>query len=286
MRRPVLKDFRAAKESVAWSDDCHCLLDDNLQKRSKETCCCLRRLHRGHGITIDPRAAHVSSHEPDIDIMSYIDILYCANYEALMSIALQAMIPVADAIAIVLRPYAEVVLHDLEAEEIAYIANPISRRAPGDSSLTDLIGVDVDGCEVIGPYPKTNPDGRSLKSITAILRDKQGQPYGLLCINIDVSMFETLESLAKAFLRLDDGKARPSALFEKDWREEANEIIGKFLADRGEVARKLSYEDRLQIIGELDVRGLFNVRNAVPYIARLLGVSRATLYKSLKDARK
>lgn len=88
MRRPVLKDFPAAKESVAWSDDCHCLLDDNLQKRSKEKGPNVPVFTEnrspvqlpsrllppakvapcGAGITIDPRAAHISSHEPYIYI--------------------------------------------------------------------------------------------------------------------------------------------------------------------------------------------------------------------------
>lgn len=198
---------------------------------------------------------------------------------------LQSFVPVADAIAILLQPHAEVVLHDLGKGTIHHIANGFSRRRPGDSSLTELEDVVSFDQPVLGPYGKINWDGRSLKSISAVLNDATGAPVGLLCINVDVSMFEALHAVAGAFLRFADTAVRPSALFENDWREDVNGIVGQFVSERGLSLSKLTVRDRSALIAALDARGLFSVRNAAPYIAGLLKLSRATLYKTLKQVR-
>lgn len=198
---------------------------------------------------------------------------------------LASFVPVADAIASLLRPYAEVVIHDLGTGTIHHIANRLSRRGPGDASLTDVDDVAMLDKPVVGPYAKTNWDGRSLKSVTAVLRDGRRKPVGLLCINLDVSMFEALQSVSKDFLRFADTDERPSALFRNDWREEINDIVGQFLVDHGTTLAAMSIGDREALVAELASRGLFDVRNAVGYITQLLGLSRATLYKTLKAVR-
>jgi predicted transcriptional regulator YheO len=198
---------------------------------------------------------------------------------------LATFVPVADAIAAVLRPHAEVVVHDLGTGTIRHITNRLSPRHPGDDSLAELDDIESLDKAVIGPYAKTNWDGRRLKSVTAVLRDGRHRAVGLLCINIDVSMFETLQALTKDFLRFGDTEARPAALFRNDWREEVNDLVGQFLTDRGTTLAAMGIDEREALVRQLEARGLFSVRNAAAYIAPLLGLSRATLYKTLKSVR-
>jgi Uncharacterized protein conserved in bacteria len=194
-----------------------------------------------------------------------------------------ALVPVAEAIALVFRPHAEVVIHDLRSDRIVHIANPFSRRTAGDPSLTETDGVEALGLPVIGPYAKRNFDGRPLKSISALVPDADGRPVGLLCINVDVSMFEAVAAAARGFL--DFGEARPAALLDGDWREEASAIVGDFLWERGLKLEALSAPARAELVARLDRRGLFEMRNAALHLSRLLGVSRATLYATLKAVR-
>lgn len=196
---------------------------------------------------------------------------------------LSAFVPVADAIALVFRPHAEVVVHDLSADRIVHIANPFSGRRVGESSMTENAGIAPGGPAVIGPYPKRNFDGRPLKSITAVLPDGEGRPIGLLCINVDVSVFETVAAAARGFLDFDT--ARPVALLDADWREEANSLVGDYLLERGKRLSALSVDEREDLVRTLDARGFFEMRNAAPHMARILGVSRATLYSTLKAVR-
>lgn len=202
-----------------------------------------------------------------------------------MRSALFPFVAIADAVALLLRPHAEVVIHDLQRGELAHIAGKFSRREAGDSSLGDLENIGALDEFIIGPYSKMNWDGRRIKSITAIISDDAGAPIGLLCINLDVSIFDALQAICRDFLTSQVTDERPVALFRDDWREDVNEIIGRFLTNIGATAAKLDRPQRVELINLLDARGLFEVRNAVPYIASLLRLSRATLYKSLSAAR-
>ena len=193
--------------------------------------------------------------------------------------------PIAEAVATLLTPHAEVVIHDLRTQTIAYIANNLSRREVGGSSLAELKDIGSLGSDVIGPYRKTNFDGRQLKSITAVLRGKAGQPFGLLCINFDIAPIEAARDALNLLAAFQGAGAQPSALFRADWQETVNAAIADFLGERGLAASALAKEDHAALVEALEQEGYFSIRNLVPYLARLLGISRATVYKHLREAR-
>src|SRR5690349_1263722 len=99
--------------------------------------------------------------------------------------------PIAEGLATLLHPHAEVVIHDIAKNKIAAISNSFSKRKVGDESLLEEDFKIQDDTRIIGPYPRTNWDGRKLKSLTVILRSPEGEPIGLMCINLDVSHFES-----------------------------------------------------------------------------------------------
>lgn len=192
---------------------------------------------------------------------------------------------VADAIAILLKPHAEVVLHDLRTQTIAHIANNLSRREVGGSSLAELKDIGSLGLDVIGPYRKVNFDGRQLKSITAVLRNEAGEPFGLLCINFDIAPIEAARDALSLLAAFQDVGPQPSALFRSDWQETVNAAIADFLGERGLAASALAKEDHAALVEMLEQEGYFSIRNLVPYLARVLGISRPTVYKHLREAR-
>jgi D-arginine utilization repressor len=198
---------------------------------------------------------------------------------------LRPFVPVCQAIASLLQPHAEVVLHDLASGNIAHIVNAFSKRRPGDSSMTDLeVAISVDA-EVIGPYRKTNWDRRQLRSVTAVLRDKNERPIGLLCVNLDISAFEGAVEFIRNLIQFAPPAAPPSALFKSDWKEIVNATIDGYLRERRLTEAGLGKDDLTAIVRQLNERGIFSVRNATPYVAEVLRLSRATLYKYLKQMR-
>lgn len=194
-------------------------------------------------------------------------------------------VPLCDAIALLLKPQAEVILHDLSTGQVAHVANAFSPRRPGDSSLFDADESFETGSAVIGPYEKMNPDGRRLKSITSVLRDAEGRAYGLICINLDVDVFSSLISQMQALISLPATSAQPAQLFVCDWREGINRLVGDFLNQRRSTLSGLTNEDEDDLLRALESNNVFSIRKAMPYLAELLGWSRTKLYNRMNAIR-
>ncbi len=197
--------------------------------------------------------------------------------------ALEPSFAVADGIAALFAPYVEVVIHDLATESIAYIANPQSRRVPGDPSQLDDVHF-APGQRVIGPYEKTNWDGRRMKCVSIVLRDGENA-VGLLCINTDVSAFDQIRRALDGFLGAPPQDENVRALFVHDWHERINRFITDWCADHNMPISAIDRTARRELIGALQGIGAFEARRAPAYVARILGVSRATVYNELSALR-
>ncbi|GAA2792529.1 PAS domain-containing protein [Kitasatospora sp. CM 4170] len=194
----------------------------------------------------------------------------------------QAWSPVCQAVALLLGPYAEVVLHDAVRDEVLAIWNPMTARAPGDPSLLgELDRLGPSAPDVYGPYPKLLPDGRRLSSVSAVLRDADGTPSAVLCVNLDRGPLEQASALLAAFAA--PTAPRPAPLFERDWTERMNDVIGGYVRAHGRPPERLTREDRIAVLRRLDRAGVLAVRRAVPAVATALKVSRSTVYTLLAD---
>ncbi|TCN39642.1 putative transcriptional regulator YheO [Kribbella orskensis] len=193
--------------------------------------------------------------------------------------------PVCDAIARLLSPHAEVVLHDPATDEIVGIWNPLSERSVGDPSLLgELNELTATGQDVYGPYPKSLPDGRRLSSVSAVIRDESGKAEVVLCVNVDRTAFEDASRILAAFAAPVAGQ--PRVLFEHDWSETLNDIVADFVRERGVAVERLTRTDRLEVLARLDSAGVLSQRRSVPVVARALRISRSALYQLLGEARK
>jgi D-arginine utilization repressor len=197
---------------------------------------------------------------------------------------LAPFVAVCDAIALLLAPRAEVVLHDLSTNKIHHISNCFSKRQIGDDSLNDLKGLDLEN-PTIGPYAKVNWNGHRLKSVSSVLKDKSGKAFGLLCINHDVEGFaEVLEQIT-SLLALPALTEKTGTIFPSDWREHINQLLSDFTRSQNVTIAGLTGNGLNDLIAHLDSEGVFDIRNATPYLARVLGLSRATLYNRLRKTR-
>lgn len=194
-----------------------------------------------------------------------------------------ALHPACAAIAALLHPYGEVVLHDLASDEIIGLWNEFSGRAVGDPALLEELPASWRVAPVQGPYRKVLADGRELTSISAVVCDERGRARGLLCINLDRSPLLDAASLVEKFAR--PVASRPVELFSRDWREQIALTVDQHCRARGLRRDRLTREQRRTLVEVLDGQGLFATRHAAEHAARALGVSRATVYALLKEVR-
>lgn len=194
----------------------------------------------------------------------------------------QQFVPVADGIATLLSPYAEVIIHDLETQEILHISNPFSKREKGFPS--NLEGVTFKpGEDVIGPYEKINWDSRQLKSVSIVLRDRAGEPKGLMCINLDVSVADELRRVVSAFISPGEMTQQPEELFRNDWHEKVNTYIHNWAVENQKTVQTLGMGEKKAIVKALYAREAFKNPKSHEYVAGVLNLSRATIFKYLKQ---
>ncbi|MGZ9928280.1 helix-turn-helix transcriptional regulator [Streptomyces sp. NC-S4] len=192
--------------------------------------------------------------------------------------------PVCKAVALLLGPYAEVVLHDPETDRVLGIWNPMTTRRPGDPSLLGELDVLAQSAQdVYGPYEKMLVDGRRLSSVSAVLRDAQDRPSVVLCINLDRTPLEQAAAVLSAFGA--PVVQRPEPLFEEDWSERIQHVIGSYVRETGRPVERMTRQDRLAVLGRLDEARVFAVRRAAPVVAGALRVSRSTVYGLLAELR-
>ncbi|MEV4315113.1 PAS domain-containing protein [Actinocrispum sp. NPDC049592] len=189
--------------------------------------------------------------------------------------------PVCEAIARLLSPHAEVVLHDPRTDRVAGIWNALSGRSPGDASLLGELGELTE--DVYGPYPKSLADGRRLSSVSAVVRDDSGQPQYVLCVNVDRTAFDDAARLLASFAAPVSGQ--PQALYERDWTETLNSVVGDYVRSCGTPLDRLSKQDRLTLLKQLDTAGIFAQRRSVPAVAQAMRISRSAVYQLLAEVR-
>ena len=200
---------------------------------------------------------------------------------------LTGYIPVADAIARLLHPTAEVVIHELDRDRVFHVANPVSGRVPGDTALLKLGTADLAGREdIIGPYEKAGEKGQTVRSVTAVLRDTGGRAVGLMCINLDYSAYEPALDLLEALIRPRQESTRAEILFRNDWRDQIKLEVRSFLMENRIAPDGLDMAGRRTLMARLETRGLFYAKKSIEQVAVILGVSRATAYNDLQVVRK
>ena len=196
---------------------------------------------------------------------------------------LEPHLPVCEAIVALFHPLAEVTVHDIRRDRIVAIWNPISERKVGDRSLIDELPEYAEDARVVGPYPKALADGRAITSVSVVLHNAKGTARGLLCINFDRSPLDgVIELLTRFAAPVQD---RPPELFDRNWREHIVLLVDEECRARGLRRDRLTREQRLTLVRLMDERGLFSTRHAASHAARALGVSGATIYALLKEAR-
>ena len=192
--------------------------------------------------------------------------------------------PLIEAIVELFHPFVEVAVHDLEQGKVVAIYHNISQRRIGEASPLKELKVSVkDFPAYFKPYYKQNWDGRSLKCTSITLRNSKGLPVGLICINVDVSFFQDGFRLLETFLKIKDEAENPIETFGSPFESQANTMIQHYLEEKKLSLNHLNRDQKKELVQELYRKGLFNFKNAVPFIAKKLKTSRASIYNYIKQ---
>ncbi|MFI8167693.1 transcriptional regulator [Streptomyces sp. NPDC085931] len=210
---------------------------------------------------------------------------------------LAALTPVVHGIAATFGPVCEVVLHDYRNPEnsVVAVAGSVTGRTVGGAMSEIGMEVLAHGDEAADQlnYLTRARNGTVVKSSTMVLRDSAGAVFGALCVNVDVSAVtkvrDLLGALAGAGPALAGTGPAPAELPVTTFGNDIDSVVDA-LVDAHRTRQRGSWpeldrEERLELFGGLDARGVFAVRGAVEQVAARLGISRASAYHYLARAR-
>jgi predicted transcriptional regulator YheO len=184
-------------------------------------------------------------------------------------------------------PFCEVVLHDLRTPEQSIIAieNNFSGRAVGDATTNLGLGriSDDNFPDVLQNYPNTLPDGRIIKSTSIGIRNLENKYIASICLNFDTTLFSNFSSLINTFTSLDEMKLPIQEKLKSVSVDEINKIIMSFALKESTTPQKLNNDQRKKLMQNLEINGFLRLKNAIPIIAGILGVSRGTIYNYQKN---
>ena len=173
------------------------------------------------------------------------------------------------------------VLHDIKKNQIVKIFNNFTQRQAGDSSCIDNIKGFEKGPDIHGPFMRKNFYGHDVKYTTSVLRNDNGDAVGLMCINFNIERFQNIQNVFNLFLETTTDSSKLDGLFNDDWQDRINTFVQKFLKERNRSLSKLTKQERMNLVYSLHEAGAFRATNAASYAAKILGVSRATIYNYL-----
>jgi len=211
-----------------------------------------------------------------------------------------------------LGPNYEVTLHDLSSESagIVAIANgSISGRSLGSPvtniALTMLAQKEYEHSDYRLHYTGQLASGKTIRSSTMFIKDHNGKPVGLLCVNFDDSRFHDLtndilnlihpaEFVEQHYLPADAGFRRrvpdefpdqQTENYHSDIQGLMQEIFDGVAAEIGVTPSRLTQQERTEFVSRLNSRGMFRLKGAVPFVAERLDCSHASVYRYLSKAK-
>jgi predicted transcriptional regulator YheO len=178
-------------------------------------------------------------------------------------------------------PFCEVVVHDLRdpAHAVLAIHNNLSGRSVGQPATELGLAriADPDYPQVIANYPNQFADGRQAKSTSIGIRDASGAYVAALCLNVDLTLFNSMQNALAQFGRIDGGSAVDESL-DPSGADTIRDRIDQFAARLATTPRSLKADERRALLRELKQSGCLEVRRAMETVALHLGVSRAAVY--------
>ncbi|MHC3467321.1 helix-turn-helix transcriptional regulator [Streptomyces sp. 7R007] len=201
-----------------------------------------------------------------------------------------ALRPVVDGIAATFGPVCEVVLHDYRRPErsVVALAGAVTGRRVGGAMSEIGLRMVARGDEADDElnYVTRTRTGQLVKSSTILLRDSTRAVFGALCVNVDVGAVHEAHALLGALAGAGTACDRtPVTTFAGDIDSVVEAVLDGHRLGGNRAWAGLDRAERLDLFRSLDAHGVFAVRRSVEQVATRLGISRASAYSYLSQAR-
>ncbi|WP_281646756.1 PAS domain-containing protein [Parendozoicomonas sp. Alg238-R29] len=201
---------------------------------------------------------------------------------------IRSMETVVDGVASVFGSFCEVALHSLEdpARSVVKIANGVATGRDVDSPITEEALKQLheialqEGSDIRHACKKTQ-DGQLFKSTSMVIRNSSNQPVGMLCININMSV--PASDFMQAFVLQGMNNTPVAGHFPSSVDDLVESTVDRTIAEVNSNQKLSNKVKNKHIIMSLFDKGIFDIKESVPMVARKLGVSRHTVYLYIRQ---
>lgn len=207
---------------------------------------------------------------------------------------------------LVLGPTYEITLHDIRGKQsmiVAIVNGTISGRdldSPPTAMALRAVEENAKGIDYRTNYNGLAGANHTLRSSSFYIKDKNDDLVGMLCINFDDSKFQELSSqlfqLIHPDVYMEDNIVIRSDVLESLDEEDterfgdsmtsaANSVIEEVLSEGDIPVERLSQEEKIRIVAQLERRGIFRLKGAVAHVSKELHSSPASIYRYLAKVR-
>lgn len=207
---------------------------------------------------------------------------------------------VVDFLGHILGPDYEVALHELtsDSNQIVAIANgELTGRHLGSPLSNEMLAYVAAHLyetrdHVLG-FETVTESGKKMRSNTMFIKGRGGELAGLLCVNFDASRYEELSrrvmDLCGGMLapaedsgaRLIAGTPPQTPVYPTSIAGATASIVSEVISACTVPVDRLTQEEKMKIMEELNRKGVFLLKGSVSYVAKALHSSEASIYRYL-----
>ncbi len=186
-------------------------------------------------------------------------------------------------------------LDNINSSIVAIHGGHISGRKVGDPltnfAVSKLKDKGKDGPPYYLNYVGVSKDGTPLRSSSFFILDKSGNPRGVLTLSSDVTKYQKAAELLSqlAFLpNMGTVSSEPVDIerFQATPKDLILDIIFDVTKSRDIDTRRLTPDEKIEVVRRLNVENFFLMKGAVSQIASVLDSSDATIYRYLSKINK
>ncbi len=186
----------------------------------------------------------------------------------------------------------EIVLHDfsrgMDSSVVAIENAHVTGRAIGSSITTSgLESLSSDASEIgegIYNYFSTTPDGKLIRSSTAVLRDGDGSIRGSVCINQDITKYRMAEELLRKVTHSSTYYDSHEVFFQN-----VDQLLDHYIFECSDLIGRppmsMNKEELHRAIEFLEEKGVFRITKAGERICSVFGITKYQLYRQLDSIR-
>ena len=207
---------------------------------------------------------------------------------------------------LVLGPTYEITLHDVHGKNstiVAIVNGSVSGRdldSPPTAMALRAVAENAKDMDYRTNYNGLTSGNRPLRSSTFYIKDKNDDLVGMLCVNFDDSKFQELSSQLFQLIHpdvymennivirsdvLESLKEEDTERFGDSMTSAADSVIEEVLSEGNIPVERLSQEEKIRIVAQLERRGIFRLKGAVAHVSKELHPSPASIYRYLTRVR-